>query len=101
VITKDYILELKKRGNGDLGYLLEKQKDNKSIVFILENLGHLPDNFNGEIFKTLLKHDFGKIRLLAAKNIAKLSDTENLDLLYQAFKNETDTTVKREIVSAD
>ena len=58
------------------------------------------ENFNGEIFKSLLKHDFGKIRLLAAKNIAKLSDTENLDLLYQAFQNEQDTTVKREIVSA-
>ncbi|MGE5354944.1 MAG: DNA methyltransferase [Deltaproteobacteria bacterium] len=100
MITKEYIIELKSRGNGDLGYLLEKQKDNKSIVFILENLGHLPDNFNGEIFKSLLKHDFGKIRLLAAKNIAKLSDTENLELLYQAFQNETDTTVKREIVSA-
>jgi len=49
VITKEYITELKNRGNGDLVYLLENQKDNKSIVFILENLGHLPDNFNGKI----------------------------------------------------
>ena len=72
MITKEYITELKNRGNGDLGYLLEKQKDNKSIVFILENLGHLPDNFNGTVFKTLLKHDFGKVRLLAAKNTDRL-----------------------------
>ncbi len=100
MITKEYITELKNRGNGDLGYLLENQKDNKSIVFILENLGHLPENFNGNVFKSLLNHDFGKIRLLAAKNIAKLSDTENIELLYQAFQKETDTTVKREIVSA-
>jgi len=97
MITKEYIIELKSRKNGDLGYLLEKQKDNKTIVFILENLGHLPENFNGTVFKSLLKHDFGKIRLLAAKNIAKLSDTENLELLFQAFQNEQDTNVKREI----
>jgi hypothetical protein len=80
VITKEYISELKNRGNGDLNYLLETQKDNKNIVFILENLGYLPSNFNGEIFKSLLKHNYGKIRLLAAKNIAKLSESENLNV---------------------
>lgn len=100
MLTKEYIAELKNHKNDDLNFLLEKQKDNKNIIFILENLGHLPKNFNGSVLKSLLKHDFGKIRLLAAKNIAKLSDTENLDLLYQAFQNETDTTIRREIVSA-
>jgi len=37
-LSKEYITALKNRGNGDLGCLVAKQKDNKSIVFILENL---------------------------------------------------------------
>ena len=100
MITKEYINQLKKEGNGDLKYLLQSQKDNKIIVFILENLGQLPDHYSGEIFTSFLRHDYAKIRLLAAKNIAKLSNAENLELLYHAYKNETDTSVKRELVSA-
>lgn len=78
MITKEYILELKNRRNNDLGYLIEKQKDNRNIVFILENLGQLPENFNGEIFKSLLKHNFGKIRLLAAKISVKYLKSKNV-----------------------
>jgi DNA modification methylase len=100
VITKELITELKNKGNGDLSYLLDKQKDNKTIIFILENLGYLPSNFDGTVFKTLLQHDYGKIRLLAAKNIAKLTNTDNIEILLQALQNEKDTAVKREIVSA-
>ena len=32
MITKEYITELKNRGNGDLGYLVEKQNDNKDFL---------------------------------------------------------------------
>lgn len=46
MLTKDFITELKNNGNGDVGYLVEKQRDNKSIIFILENLGALPENFD-------------------------------------------------------
>jgi len=36
-LSKEYITALKNRGNGDLGCIVAKQKDNKSIVFIVEN----------------------------------------------------------------
>jgi hypothetical protein len=38
MLTKELIAELKNNGNGDLGYLVAKQQDSSSIVFILENL---------------------------------------------------------------
>ncbi len=100
VFSKKYIAELKNRGNSDLAHFIAKQKDNKSLVFILENLGYLPKNFDGKFLIPLLNHEYSKIRLLAAKNIAKLSNLDNTAILLQTYQKETDTSVKREIVSA-
>ncbi|MBF0242720.1 MAG: hypothetical protein HQK64_09650 [Desulfamplus sp.] len=64
--SKEYITVLKNSENGELGAILSKQQDNKTIIFILENLGHLPKNFDGSFLKPLLNHEYSKIRLLAA-----------------------------------
>jgi hypothetical protein len=100
MLTKELITELKNKGNGDLGYLIDKQKDSGSIVFILENLGYLPKNFNGEFLLPLLKHEHPRVRLLAVKNIGKLGSEKFLPELSQLLDNETNTSVKREVVSA-
>lgn len=100
MLTKEYIEHLKKEANGGFEHLTEKYKDAKSLSFILENLGYLPTDFDGSFLFNLLNHENSKVRLLSAKNIAKLNDVENLEKLWDAFKNETDTATKREIVSA-
>jgi DNA modification methylase len=100
MLTKEYIKELKEKGDRDLGLFVEKQKDNASIIYILENLSYLPKNLNGDFLFTLLHHDYHKIRFLAAKNIAKINKVDNLENLYKAYTIEKDTSVKREIVSA-
>jgi len=100
MLTKELINELKNKSNGDLGYLIDKQKDSGSIVFILENLGYLPKNFNGAFLIPLLKHEHPQVRLLAVKNIGKLSNEKFLPELSQMLDNETNTSVRREVVSA-
>ncbi len=100
MLTKEYIENLKKDTNGGFANLTEKYKDAKNLSFILENLGYLPDKFDGSFLFDLLNHENSKVRLLSAKNIAKLNNIENLGKLWDAFKNETDTATKREIVSA-
>lgn len=45
-MTKEYISELKYRGNGDIAALVGSSRDVGSINFILESLGQLPENFN-------------------------------------------------------
>lgn len=47
MLAKEHITQPKNKGNGDLGYLVKALKDNPSILFVLENLGHLPKNFDG------------------------------------------------------
>lgn len=100
MLNKEYIEKVKKEANGGFIKLTEKYKDAKNLSFILENLGYLPKNFDGGFLFDLLDHENPKVRLLSAKNIAKLNDVENLEKLWVAFNNETDTATKREIVSA-
>ncbi|MDR2058455.1 MAG: hypothetical protein LBP83_09305 [Dysgonamonadaceae bacterium] len=45
MLTKEYITELKHRGEGDIAVLVKAQRDVGAIVFILESLGQLPENF--------------------------------------------------------
>jgi len=99
-ITKEYITELKCRGNSDIANLINSQHDVSSIIYILESLGHLPENFDTDILYTLLGHAHAQVRLNAVKNIAKLPQYSDANILYALYKQEEDTSVRREIVSA-
>ncbi|MDR0833596.1 MAG: hypothetical protein LBN93_05350 [Candidatus Symbiothrix sp.] len=100
MITKEYIRELKHRGNGDISSLVSNQHDVGSINFILENLGQLPENFNPDFLYSLLNHQHAQVRLNAVKNIGKLNEKSDVNSLIGLYKREIDTTVKREIVSS-
>lgn len=100
MITKEYITELLTNGNGAIAELVKKQTDIQSIVFILENLGHLPNNYNGNWLIDYLQHSNAKVRFWAAKNIGKLKNIDLFSIICDATNNEKDTTVKRELVSS-
>lgn len=70
------------------------------ILFVLENLGYLPNTFNFDIFVPLISHPNEKVRYWAVKNIGKHKSTKYFSILQKHFINENNTTVKREIVSA-
>lgn len=100
MMTKEYITELKKKGNGDIANLIAAQRDVGSINFILENLGQLPSNFDADFLYNLLDHNHAQVRLNAVKNIGKLNGKSDVKSLQSLFEKETDTGVRREIVSA-
>ncbi|MDR1523565.1 MAG: hypothetical protein LBS29_06435 [Endomicrobium sp.] len=100
MLTKQYITELKRKGNGDISALISSQRNVGSINFILESLGHLPEDFNPDFLYELLHHSHSQIRLNAVKNIGKLNGKGDTRSLFNLYKNETDTSVRREIVSS-
>ena len=100
MITKEYITELKHSGNGDIAKLVKSQRDIASINFILESLGQLPTNFESDFLYELLEHNHAQVRLNAIKNIGKLNGKTNILSLINLFKTETDTSVRREIISS-
>ncbi|MDR1940939.1 MAG: HEAT repeat domain-containing protein [Endomicrobium sp.] len=100
MLTKQYITELKRKGNGDIASLVSLQRDVGSINFILESLGRLPENFNPEFLYKLLRHNHSQVRLNAVKNIGKLNAKGDTRSLFELYKKEIDTSVRREIVSS-
>lgn len=100
MITKEYIKELKHKGNGDLADLVKNQRDVGTINFILESLGQLPGNFDSSFLYELLDHQHHHVRLNAVKNIGKLKGKIDISLLSKLYKKEVDTSVRREIISS-
>ncbi|MDR0485164.1 MAG: HEAT repeat domain-containing protein [Elusimicrobiota bacterium] len=100
MLTKQYINELKQNNMGAIPSLIVSQKDAGGINFVLENLGRLPKNFDIDFLYKLLKHERPQIRLNAVKNIGKLKHSGSAKVLFDLYKNEKDTAVRREIVSS-
>ena len=100
MLTKENIAEIKRDGSFGIANLIGQQNDIGGINHILENLGRLPANFDSKFLYDLLKHKHAQVRLNAIKNIGKLSEKEDVYLLASHYKNELNTSVRREIVSA-
>lgn len=100
IITKELITELKHKKNGEIASLISNYRDIGSINFILESLGQLPSGFNSSFLYDLLEHNHSQVRLNAVKNIGKLNGKTNIEKLTELYKKETDTSVRREIISS-
>jgi len=100
ILTKERISELKNNNLSELYKLLHVNIDNRQLLFTLENLGFLPENFNGEIFIPLINHQNSDIRFWAVKNIGKIPNITYLELLFQTAKHDIDSMVRREAVSS-
>lgn len=100
MITKEQIKELKHKGNGDIADFVKNQRDVGTINFILESLGQLPSNFDSSFLYELLTHQHHQVRLNAVKNIGKLNGKTDIAKLSDLYKIETDTSVRREIISS-
>ena len=98
-LTKEYINKLKNSGNGDLSFFLSRSSP-PEIVYLLENLGYLPKDFDGELLVPFLKHQNTKIRYWAIKNLGKLQSPQYISYLYQSAASDIDTSIRREAVSS-
>lgn len=99
-MTKPYIEELKHKGGLYVASFVKKQTDAKSINFILESLGRLPNDFESDFLFDLLANENASVRLNAVKNIGKLNANTDFSKLIEVYQTETDTHVRREIISA-
>ncbi len=100
LLTKEYIKTLKTNGNGGISTLIKQFNDIGSLTFILENLGHLPKDFDSSFLPSLLLHKNASVRLWVIKTFGKLKDDKFLPLLVSSALNDKDTSVRREAVSS-
>ncbi|MDZ4712696.1 MAG: DNA methyltransferase [bacterium] len=101
MITKEKIQKLKNEGNGAISNLVrENSSKNKYLLNILENLGKLPNNFDGSFLPDLLDNKNSQVRLWTVKNLGKLTGDNFLIALKKVAVDDSDTTVRREAVSS-
>ena len=100
MMTKAYITELKKKGDDSIANLISNLRDVGGLNFVLENLGQLPKDFDASFLYPLLEHSHAQVRLNSVKNIGKLNGTSDIKSLVNLYQHETDTGVRREIVSS-
>jgi hypothetical protein len=87
--------------NQNLGAQMLKNRANSAYVLnILEKLGRLPHDFDGNWLLEFLNNESSTIRFWAVKNLGKLKNDAFLVFLTQVAKNDPDTNVRREAVSA-
>ncbi len=78
---------------------LQDQNDG-TIVYVLEKLGRLENEFSKKPLLNLLSHKNETVRSLALKNLAKLGDVSLLKTFLKFAKQDKSTEVRRESVSA-
>lgn len=100
MLNREQINLLKNEGNGAIASLLNQYSDSASISFILENLGHLPKDFDGSFLPILLKSKSTKVRLWAVKTLGKMKSNEFIKLLGEIALKDVDSIVRREAVSS-
>lgn len=98
IVSKNQIEELKNSQVHLLDFF-KNQKDN-IIIYTLEKLGRLENGNPLNALLYLMNNRNSKIRTLAMKNLAKLSDPSLLGVFVKHASEDDSTDVKREAVSA-
>jgi len=100
MLTKEYVNEVKTNGNGALAKAIEGLKGTSSLSYFLENLGFLPDDFDGSVLLPFINHESSNVRFWVVKNLGKLEDVKYIEPLSKIAKEDTDSMVRREAVSS-
>lgn len=103
-VTKEYINQCKSSNSQKLLSLFRTREDNKEMLFVLQNLGRLPDNFDEKsilpFILPLVSNKNQAIRLWAIKTLGKTRSRKNLSTLEKVAINDDSTEVRREAVSS-
>jgi len=100
LISKQYIDELKSNNINELYKLIQNCNQNKELLFVLSNLGRLPDQFEGEYLLPFLKSPNDNIRLWTVKNMGKLKNGNYLQKLSEVAQNDKNSMIRREATSS-
>lgn len=100
MLDKAQINYHKTQGNGALISLVNSHSDDKSILFILKNLGYLPKDFDANWINPLLEKQNQKIRLWSVKTLGKVKREQNLAVLKRVAREDESMEVRCEAVSS-
>ncbi len=101
MITREQIEQAKQRGDAAFfRQMLDARHGTRHLLTVLERLGRLPPDFDPEPLLNLLSHPSAEVRLAAVKGLARLENPTLLTTFTERVRAESNTLVRRELVSA-
>lgn len=101
VLTKEYIADQKRQGESAISNLIQERiSNNADVIFILENIGHIPSSYNMNWLVPLLESKNEDVRYWTVKNLGKTDSDTYINYLFRVANNDTSTLVRREAVSS-
>jgi len=100
MITKAQLRDYKENDIDALYKSLRSCSSSLEARVILENLGRLPKDFDGEVLVPFLSDAVRDTRYWAVKNLGKLEDIQYLNQLSEVALTDKSSVVRREAVSA-
>jgi len=100
MITKAQLHDYKEHDLAALYKRLRSCSSSYEARVILENLGRLPRDFDGEVLTPFLSDSIRDTRYWAVKNLGKLEDIRFLHQLSEVATGDKSSIVRREAVSA-
>ncbi|MDE2854318.1 MAG: DNA methyltransferase [Chloroflexota bacterium] len=100
MITKTQLHDFKEHDIDALYEHLRSCSSSLEARVIMENLGRLPQNFDGEVLVPFLNDSIRDTRYWAVKNLGKLQDIRYLHQLREVAQSDQSSIVRREAVSA-
>lgn len=101
MITREQIEQAKRQR--DLTFFqqaLDVRHNARTLLQVLERLGRLPPDFDPTPLLPLMEHPHPEVRLAAVKGLSRLENPTLLPLFAERVAQESNTLVRRELVSA-
>lgn len=100
-LTKEKIKKSRLEGSVAFTRLIKTYENNTGdLIFILENVGHLPSDFNSHCFLPLLNNPNNEVRSLGVKNLAKFCSLEYLSKFKEIALTDESSSVRMQAASA-
>jgi hypothetical protein len=101
MVTREQIEQAKhRRDRAFFQQVLDTRQSVRNLLQVLERLGRLPADFDPAPLLPLTEHPSPEVRLAAIKGLSRLENPDLLPLFTERVQRESNTYVRRELVSA-
>jgi DNA modification methylase len=101
MVTREQIEQAKhRRDRAFFQQVLDTRQSVRNLLQVLERLGRLPADFDPAPLLPLMEHPSPEVRLAAIKGLSRLENPDLLPLFTERVQRESNTYVRRELVSA-
>lgn len=100
MLSKEEIEHIKGLGEEAISKTILNLKQNGDLLYFLDHLGRLEDDYTGDWLIELLDHQNDQVRCSAVKNLGKIRNNKHVDRLLKIARCDKNSMIRREAISS-